>query len=174
MKTTILTSTQLKALYSAALKTDPQLIMPIALQAHAGLREMEISSLEYDDIDFNERCITIRPSTSKTNCGRVIKRLPEAVWSWLDYCKANDLLAVPNNWQRRRRALAEAAGIHSRRDILRLSFASHLYTLIDWPNEITSVLGWELLTINTLRMHFVAPTKQQAKAYFSVMAPPGR
>ena len=172
MKSTILTSTELKSLYRVAVEKHPQCIMPLALQAHAGLRDNEVSRLELNDIDFDERRIYIRASQSKTGRLGVIEDIPDAVWSWLEYCRVNGLFAVPANWQRHHRRLFKAAGLEPEgRGILRHSFACHLYGLTYEPEKIAGLMGWAISIFHWAKGNLGVSTRQNAESYFSVMPP---
>lgn len=124
----------LKRLLRTANSREHRCCMPaLGLMLWAGVRPAELRRLSWEDIDWQEKVICLRPRHSKTGGCRHISLLP-VLLAWLQ--QAGKLRAAsgsicPPNWVRRWRALRLAAGISAwQQDVLRHTFAS--YHLKHW------------------------------------------
>ena len=99
------------------------------LMLYCGVRPTEISRIEPErDVLWEQKCIVIRSSTSKTGGGRVI---PLRNMGGL----TPDTCVIPSNWLKRWRLLRRDAGFSKwQSDCLRHTFASyHAYCYKDLP-----------------------------------------
>ena len=98
----------------------------------AGVRPAELARLTWDDIDWQEKVINMRPHHTKTGGCRHVTIHP-VLMEWLKKSKSRTGKICPPNWMNRWRQLREAAGIHTwQQDVLRHTFAS--YHLKYWHN----------------------------------------
>jgi integrase len=130
-------------LVAAAQKIGPQTHALVLLGGDAGLRCGEMAAIEWSDVDFTNRCLTIRQSDWKgqltsTKSGRVrfipmTKRLVEALQSARHLrskrviCRKDGGSLRRQNIQKRVRRAARIAGVeHMGIHVLRHTFCSHL------------------------------------------------
>lgn len=99
---------------------------PLGLMLWAGVRPAEVCRLRWEDIDFEERVVVIRPMQAKTGGCRHVSLLP-VLEAWLAECDAERSGRVcPPNWERRWRRLRDAALQRPwQQDVLRHTFASY-------------------------------------------------
>lgn len=97
----------------------------LGLMLWAGVRPAEVCRLSWADVDWEERVVVLRASHSKTGgCRHVALRA--VLRAWLRRCGPGHGPICPQNWQRRWRALRDAAGLVPwRQDVLRHTFASY-------------------------------------------------
>lgn len=96
----------------------------LGIMLWAGVRPAEVERLSYEDIDFKEKIISLRPTHSKTGGCRHIPMAP-VLQAWLTNCQQGSRIC-PANWPRRWKALRQAAGIIPwQQDVLRHTFASY-------------------------------------------------
>lgn len=100
----------------------------VGMMLWAGVRPAEMLRLQWEDIDWQEKVINLRPRHSKTGGCRHITLYPVlAAWLKLlrDARKKSGKICPPN-WVRRWRELRHAAGIRNwQQDVLRHTFASY-------------------------------------------------
>ncbi len=124
------------------------------LMLYNGIRPTEVCRLRVEDVNEEEKSLTIRPQTSKTGGGRIV---PLRV-----RCKERQL---PLHWRQRWRALHLAAGF-SRwvPDVLRHTFASYYAAYFRNMQE----LQWEMghRDSQLLRSRYVSPVSRRAAIAF--------
>ncbi|MEY5024686.1 MAG: hypothetical protein RLZZ244_214 [Verrucomicrobiota bacterium] len=101
----------------------------VACSLFAGLRPNEVAKTDLRSINLYERWITVSSEASKTNQRRVVNLDPAAVawlrlWRW---CNPDAQSIVPVNFDRKRRALVEVAGVEWIHNAFRHTFASMHY-----------------------------------------------
>ncbi len=122
-----LTTSEISRLLRTARKSEHRACMPaLGLMLWAGIRPAEITRLKWEDIDKEERVITLRPQHSKTGGTRHITLHP-VLSAWLKESGGTQQGALcPRCWLRRWKNLRHAAGlIPWRQDVLRHTFASY-------------------------------------------------
>ena len=100
----------------------------VGMMLWAGIRPAEILRLQWEDIDWQEKVINLKPRHSKTGGSRHITLHPAlaACLKQLHDVRSRTGSICPPNWLRRWRALRLAAGlIPWRPDVLRHTFASY-------------------------------------------------
>lgn len=125
----------LKLLRTASLEPHRSCMAALGVMLWAGVRPAELTRLSWEDIDWQERVISLRPRHSKTGGSRHITLHPPLI-AWLrraDQPHRGSL--CPPNWTRRWLALRRAAGICQwQQDVLRHTYASyHLKRWHDLP-----------------------------------------
>lgn len=121
----------IKKLTHTARKKEFSACMPaVGLMLWAGIRPAELLRLSWEDIDWQEKVINLRPRHTKTGGSRHITLQPVLI-EWLKQTKVKTGKICPPNWANRWKKLRLAAGIfHWQQDVLRHTFAS--YHLKKW------------------------------------------
>ncbi len=118
---------QLRRLLGSALQAQHRACMPaLGLMLWAGIRPAEVERIDWQDIDWQEKVIALRPRHSKTGGARHVTLHPVlACWLREAGVQAAGPLC-PRSWARRWRQLREEAGLTAwQQDALRHSFASY-------------------------------------------------
>ncbi len=118
---------ELSRLLRTARNREHRACMPaLGLMLWAGVRPAEVLRLRWEDIDEEERVISLRPRHSKTGGARHITLHP-VLAAWLQEASGpREGPICPRGWPRRWKALRHAAGLVPwRQDVLRHSFASY-------------------------------------------------
>lgn len=117
---------ELQCLTRLARREPHRCCMPaLGLMLWAGVRPAEVTRLNWQDIDWEESVISLRPRHSKTGGCRHI-RLHAVLRAWLREHGSGQGCICPPNWQRRWRHLRDCAGLTPwRQDVLRHTFASY-------------------------------------------------
>lgn len=107
----------------------------LGLMLWCGVRPAELERLQWSDLDFEEKVVSLRSRHSKTGGCRHIPLRP-VLLAWLRAAGgAGEGRVCPPNWQRRWKRLRAAAGlIPWQQDVLRHTFASyHAKHFRDFP-----------------------------------------
>lgn len=93
-KVPLLNAKQIRRLFTAAIRLHPELVPLLAVQIFAGVRPVESSKLDWDDIDLDDRddidledkenVLTVRAEIAKTGNARHINMHPQLV-AWLEW-----------------------------------------------------------------------------------------
>ena len=141
--------------------------LSLHLMLYCGIRPTEVSRIDPErDIDWQNRLVVVRPTTSKTGGGRVVPLR-----------KANGITirTIPRRWMHRWRALRKAAGwsretAHPwRQDVCRHTFAT--YHAAHFRNFAALQLEMGHRDSSLLRTRYVYAgnsTKASAQQYFRV------
>lgn len=142
----------------------------LGLMLWAGVRPAEVERLEWQDIDWEEKVICLRPMHSKTGGARHIT-LQKVLGVWLREAGARERGGIcPPNWRRRWKALREDSGIIPwQQDVLRHTYAS--YYLKQWHSyeKLQVEMGHrsaELLRTRYLNLKGI--TREQASLFWRV------
>lgn len=160
----------IKKLLRTALKEPYRCCMPaVGLMLWAGIRPAELTRLQWQDIDWQERVICLRPMHSKTGGCRHITLCP-ALMHWMRRSGIQSSGSIcPPNWIRRWAALRRSAGLLQwQQDVLRHTFASyHLKRWHDLPllQEEMGHRSARLLRTRYLSMRGI--TREHAKQFWS-------
>ena len=143
----------------------------VGIMLWAGVRPAELTRLRWEDIDWQEKVISLRPCHSKTGGCRHITLHP-VLLCWLrrgTHSQQRQGRICPPNWVRRWKALRSAAGIcRWQQDVLRHTFASyHLKRWHDLPRlqEEMGHRSARLLRTRYLSMRGI--TAHQAKLFWT-------
>ena len=121
----------------------------VALLLFAGIRpDGELGRLDWSDVGADH--ITIHPETSKTGTDRHIPIKPRLARLLKGHPTAGPV--IPPNWQRRIQAIRKTAGIASKQDITRHTFASHY--LAAWGEDATKQAMGHTQGSTTLFRHY--------------------
>lgn len=115
----------------------------VGLMLYAGIRPHEVARLTYNEVDWENGCITIRARHSKTGGARRVEMPPPLRRLLSEFrCKARHERVCPKKWSRHWAELHARAGWNNEKpwqpDILRHTFASyhlqyhHDYTALQW------------------------------------------
>lgn len=122
-----LSMAQLQRLLTVANTAEYRCCMPaLGLMLWCGVRPAELERLQWDDIDFDEKVVSLRARHSKTGGCRHIPLRP-VLMAWLRAAGGQGEGRIcPPDWQRRWKRLRQAAGlIPWQQDVLRHTFASY-------------------------------------------------
>ncbi|MFH1969823.1 MAG: tyrosine-type recombinase/integrase [Verrucomicrobiota bacterium] len=90
----ILTPDQVKKLLITAQTEIPGMLAPLALSFFAGLRTSELRQLRWEDINFENGLITVRPEVAKRRRARHVEMEPNLI-QWLLTCRHESGIIVP-------------------------------------------------------------------------------
>lgn len=177
----ILTTDDVEKLFNKCVEVMPHMIPHIALQFFAGLRTSEIVDEEGDnvdrirprDFDFVNKTIYIRPEVTKTKgkgkeveSARLIEKLPDALWQWLDAVNFNGEIDIVG-YSDRMRKLYKSADVVNSGNVGRHSFCSYGLGLKQNVGDVCKWSGHASVTV--FRRHYAAlVTSKEAEAYFDV------
>lgn len=127
----ILTAKQLRRLFVAAIRIQPELVPLMAIQAFAGARPLESVKLCWDNVDLEDGILTIPDAAAKTRIGRHIE-MHQTLKRWLEWHQSaggnrqGRICPYPHTTLRRYlRKIRCRAGLNPwRQDTLRHVFAS--------------------------------------------------
>ena len=124
-----------KLLHAVQMEKHSTCLPAVGLMLWAGIRPAELLRLSWEDIDWQEKIINLRPKHTKTGGSRHITLHPVLI-EWLKNVKNvkhKTGLICPPNWAYKWKSLRKAAGIEKwQQDVLRHTFAS--YHLKQWHN----------------------------------------
>ena len=133
--------------------------LSVNLLLYSGIRPAEVSRLRAEDFCWQERVVVVRPTKSKTGGGRVVPlrgvaKLPPQE------------RVIPCNWQRRWRALRQAAGFtHWVPDVCRHTFASYHAAYFRNLPELQLEMGHR--DCGLLRTRYMSPLlKKEARRFW--------
>jgi integrase len=122
-----------------AAETDfPDMIPHVAVGFFAGLRSAELEGLQWDQVDLDERIITVTPATAKKRRMRHVE-IADNLLEWLrPYWKPSGPVFYSRRYFRRVRKLAD---VEWAKNVMRHSFAS--YALAEWQDaaKVSLMLG---------------------------------
>lgn len=163
----------LKNLLRMATREPHRCCMPaVGLMLWAGVRPAELLRLTWEDIDTQEKVITLRPRHSKTGGCRHITLHP-VLLAWLrkGSGRLQDMSGriCPPNWLRRWKALRRAAGIcRWQQDVLRHTFASyHLKHWHDLPRLQEEMGHRSARLLRTRYLSMKGITSRHAKQFWT-------
>jgi integrase len=163
----VLTPEQMEALLTAA---PNELIPSIAIGAFAGLRQAEISRLDWREIHLDRNFIEVPASKSKTASRRLVKILP-ALRAWLEPHEPKYGPLIPRHWERLLKAARKEAKIDPwPQNCLRHSYAS--YHLAKHQDAAALALQMGHKTTSMLFDHYrevVSP--EAAERYWQIVPP---
>ena len=152
---------------AAQLPEHQEMQLSLHLMLYCGIRPTEVSRIDPErDIDWQNRRVVVRPTTSKTGGGRVVP---------LRKADAITVRTIPHCWIHRWRAIREAAGWSKetahpwRQDVCRHTFAS--YHAACFRNFAALQLEMGHRDSSLLRTRYVYAgngTEASAQRYFSV------
>jgi len=157
--------------------SDPQTRGFVALGGLAGLRTAEMlrerkvdEMVEWIDIDFENKRITVRPEVSKTDRRRYVP-MCDALVSWLEPLRKESGPVLPlsqSAFRRHMAALHEVTGVNPVENALRHSFASHWLACHGGEQGVGALANIMGNSEAVARRHYVEVlTEESGKAWFS-------
>lgn len=142
----------------------------LGLMLWAGVRPAEVERLDWQDIDWEELVICVRPRHSKTGGARHIT-LQAVLAEWLKEAGIRESGSIcPRNWRRRWLQLRHAAGIVPwQQDVLRHTFAS--YFIKQWRSYEKLQVEMGHRSANLLRTRYLSMkgvTREQSAQFWRV------
>lgn len=172
----ILRPDQLRGLLSAA---DERIAKPsLCLGAFAGLRPVEVTRLHWEDIDWANGQVFVRPDVAKQTKqhrteGRFVT-ITDALREWLmpGAKKSGPIIPVADAaFKRAKRAMTEKAGVTIPHDALRHSFATYHYALHGDGALTAKELGHTTTTMTFRAYARRDVAKQDAEKWFGTRPP---
>ena len=80
----ILSARQVRRLFVATIRLHPEIVPLLAVETFAGIRPVESEKLRWEDIDFEDKIITVPDAIAKTRIGRHIEMHPTLI-AWLEW-----------------------------------------------------------------------------------------
>ncbi len=169
----ILNPDQVAKLMTTAQKEVPAMMAPLAIAFFAGLRTSELQLLRWEDINFENRLITIRAETAKRRRSRNIDMEPNLI-EWLMICRRETGLVAPeghdnrNQFDRVRRKAGFKKGFSDYPpNAARHTYATMALQKYQSANKVALQLGHT--TTGLLFDHYRAlATPQQAEQYWNI------
>jgi integrase len=170
---------QAEALLRYALENDRNLVPVLALGLFAGIRPQELrdkitnhkATFFWSDVDWDLKEIHIRDakhSGGNNQASRVIRDLPETVWTWLEWWQKTDGSELNfTNWAKRQRAAIKASGVTGRANsVLRKTFGTYA-TPYQSQDQVRKQVGHA--NANTTAKHYEGDGKlAEAKEFFAL------
>lgn len=152
------------------LENAPDEILPgLALGFFAGIRRAELTRLNWDEIDFEDKMIVIKSAKAKTASRRTIP-MRDNLKQWLLPHRLHESSIMPSEmiWRTRLGAAMEASGIKTwPKNAPRHSFAS--YHLAHFKNAESLALEMGHQDTQMLHEHYKAlVTERSAKSYWAI------
>ena len=143
----------------------------VGIMLWAGVRPAELTRLRWEDIDWQEKVISLRARHSKTGGCRHITLHP-VLLTWLrleEKVKRRQGSICPPNWVRRWKALRRAAGIcRWQQDVLRHTYASyHLKRWHDLPRLQEEMGHRSARLLRTRYLSMKGITSRQARLFWT-------
>ena len=107
----ILTISEIRHLFRANEKVDPEICGLLALGAFAGMRSSAIARIDYAEIDFAPRGILTPAEKTKKKRRQWIEDLPENLWAWLKNTPAQAFEMTHRQMLHRRSMALKRAGL---------------------------------------------------------------
>ncbi len=163
-----LTLPEVQSLTQAALTPEFRDCAPaLGVMLWAGVRPCETSRLRWEDIDWEENVIVVRPQHSKTGGARHVSILP-VLQRWLRRNRGDGGLC-PANWKQKWRCLRLRAGFRAwQQDALRHTFASyHAKWFRDLPGLSFEMGHADLKLLRSRYINLAGLTREDARLFWS-------
>ncbi len=154
---------------------DPKSALVLALGLLAGIRSSEIcdkDGLLWENIDLQEKEITITKTQAKTKHGRTVE-INDALFEWLQKYEEESgrVCRRWNAFNKYRRQACEALGVEWPHNAARHTFASN-FCKLHGERAAADALG-HVGSVDVLLDHYrgVMQTKAKAKAFFDILLP---
>jgi len=153
----ILTTSETLALLESC---STRILPAIAIALFAGLRRSEISYLDWEDIDFDDREIKVSANISKTDIKRYVE-ISENLMLWLQPYEDKQGSVVKSEaiFRKDFENAIKKSGIEYPHNALRHSFASYHLAMYKNENLTASMTGHS--NSHTLRKHYLKMTKKK-------------
>ncbi|GEM_PF-2240799 len=153
----------------------PDALAYAALNAFGGIRSSACARLGFESIHFAQKGILIRADIAKNKARLYLDGHPDNLWAWLDfalYHAPKGFQLTKRQWDKRREQIRQKAGIQMPHNALRHSFCTYHVAMHGDAGRTATLLSHKD-DVNILYQHYKGnATKEQGKAYFSIM-PPG-
>jgi len=146
-----------------------ELLPYYTLAVFCGIRPVEITRLNWEDIDFEKRIIELSTDQSKTHERRMIK-VEDTPFSWLAQFKGKTGSIVPSSFRAKFDANRKASGLFSEwsSDVLRHTCATYHATFHENFEKTSFMLGHD---VRTLKNFYFRPVLDEAAEEFWAITP---
>jgi integrase len=136
----VLTPKQTARLFAYALKHRPETLGRLALEAFAGLRFTSAATLAKEEINFEDKGITLLARKIKTRRRRYIDGLPENFWAWIDKTTEACWRMKRSQWMHIKTDVFEGADVPHPQNCLRHSFCTYHVSAYKNPGLTATLL----------------------------------
>ena len=144
----------------------------LALGAFAGMRSSEVLRLEWRDVNFERRFITVAPEKAKTATRRLVPILPNLALWLTPYQAASGLLFKTRRDADRAIAFAKACKVNWPNNALRHSYAT--YRLATTANAARVALEMGTSPQKLMRNYRELADRKEGEAWFLISPPTSR
>jgi integrase len=159
-----------KLLGAAFAYPDLGLLPMYALGFFAGIRIEELIRMKWEMIDWDEREIRLPGEITKTGEPRNPDISPTLKAALCDTAPSAGEIVSPINLRLRRKKLHTLAGVTSKRNALRHSFATYHAAKYRKPQDLQVLLGQE--TPSVLFKHYITAVRKKDAERFFMLLPP--
>lgn len=153
-----------------ASENDESMVPALAIGFFAGLRTSEIGGLDWEQVDFNNKRITVLSTVAKKRRTRYVTMMDNLTAWLLPYRRKSGLVAPDGQkWRSRLDAIREGAKVKWPKNSMRHSFASHYYVMTNDAAKTAFELGHAGRDTQMLFEHYRSlVTTEDAQAYFEI------
>jgi integrase len=163
----VFTPDELQKLLAAA---KPEVAVPLALTAFAGIRAAEVKRLDWERINLGEGHIEIIAKVAKTGIRRLAP-IPDNLKAWLvKYFHHSGKVCIYSNLWQQYEKVAKTAGLKWKRNALRHGFASYRVASIKDVPRTAFEAGNSPQVIQ--RDYLKVVSEREAKRWFSIYPDP--
>ena len=136
----VLTPKQTARLFAYALKHRPETLGRLALEAFAGLRFTSAAMLAKEEINFDDKGITLLARKIKTRRRRYIDGLPANFWDWIGKTTEACWRMKRSQWMHIKSDVFAGAGVPHPQNCLRHSFCTYHVSAYKNPGLTATLL----------------------------------
>lgn len=158
-----------QALLDKALEVEPRVLVPFALGLFAGMRSSSALRIEHSEVRLEDMNIVIPAKKAKKKRRLVIEHLPDNLWAWLKLAPKDGYLIPKREYQTLRTRIHDKAGVESKRNGFRHSFASYHVAWKGDAGQTATIIGHRG-SVTTLEDNYRAQVeKALAEKYFLIL-----
>lgn len=164
----VYTTAEVKKILETAREMDPAMLVPFALGLFAGLRPSSALRICADEVRVSARNIVIPAAKAKGRKRLVLQHFPETLWKWLEIAPESGYGINKRDYEERKKRIFIRAGIKSKKNGFRHSFASYH---VAWKGDVglTATILGHRGSLRILEDHYRAQVEKAAgEAYFKI------
>ena len=163
----ILTPQQTARLFAYALKYRPETLGRLALEAFAGLRFSSAAKIGKEEINFEDKGITLLKHKIKTRRRFYIDGLPDNFWDWIARTTEVCWDMKSSQWMHIKSDVFDGAGVPHPHNCLRHSFCTYHVSAYKNPGSTATILCHQNQTQLWGHYHGIA-SQAAGLTYFSI------
>lgn len=144
----------------------------VALMLFAGIRPVEVTRLDWSDVDLAAKSIFVSNQKAKTDRSRYIE-MPDALVDWLETVPEPERQGkvIPSQWEKLWKLIRRKAGIAGRKDVLRKTFCTYHLAGYGDVAATRAIMGHEVG--DTLFSHYRGAVRKKDALQFWSIRPEG-